>query len=384
MNILHLITSLKVGGAEHALCALLKQLPSSEGWNHHVAYFYDGPCRAIIQQYGIPTYHLGGAHYKYYPWWTYRTLRKLIKQLKPDMIHSSLWSANIFGRALGQDCKIPVISALHGNCIHEGTFRNFLDRHTAHLSHRIVAVAPSVKESYVRTIVDSIPHHHHRIKVQEALTVIPNGIDARELRTKAFDNPYLRSDFGIPTNAFIIGAVGRLEPIKCYDLLIESFAQLHAMHKHSRPLFLFLIGDGSQRAALTKQVTSLGLIDAVIIPGAQSDVHRYYPLFDCFAVSSRSEGISLAMLEALCCGVPVVTTTTGVHHDVITNGVHGLVIPPGQARSLWRALETLYSNQHLLANMRIAAEQLVDEKFTIDRVAKQYRAIFLETYQKYL
>jgi glycosyltransferase involved in cell wall biosynthesis len=142
-----------------------------------------------------------------------------------------------------------------------------------------------------------------------------------------------------------------------------------------------LVGGGSQLGALKALAHSENIASHVIFAGEQPGVWRFYPLFDCFALSSQSEGISLALLEALCCGIPVVTTHAHRHHDVITEGIHGFLVPPGDIRPLMRALETLYKNPEKAAAMGSAGRVLIDEKFSINRVVNQYHAIFLKAYK---
>jgi glycosyltransferase involved in cell wall biosynthesis len=346
----------------------------NDSFQHHVAYFHEGPCVATLASLGITTYRLHGLVHRYDPLLYYR-LCKLVEKINPDMIHTSLWSANTLGRMIGTQYGIPVISDLHGNCEHEGWLRNTIDRYTAHLSYCTVAVATSVKDSYRRHIVGKIKNIEHQQIAHNRLVIIKNGINVQTLRAQIHAEKLSRHKCGIAENAFVIGSVGRLEPIKSYDLLIKAFALL-CSRPHIRPLKLILVGSGSQLETLKNLAHALGMASSIIFAGEQSDAWRYYPLFDCFALSSQSEGISLALLEALCCGIPVVTTHAYKYHDVITDGIHGLLVPPGEIRPLARALEELYKYPEKVTTMGAAARQLIDEKFTIDRVVNQYRDIF--------
>ena len=245
MKILHIISSLKIGGAERALCSLLEKI-SPYGFEHHVAFFHDGPCRETIEQMGIPFYQIRGIFHRYDPG-AYYQLQKLINHIKPDLIHASLWAANIMGRLLGKHNNIPVICDLHGNSKDEGRTRNMLDRLTAHMPAHTVAVADSVKDAYIEHIITPIQNTALKNAASQALIVIKNGIDAEGLRKKAAGNPLCRADLGIPNNAFVIGSIGRFEPIKSYDVLLRAFFLLKTRFPNdaTKPLYLCLVGDGS-------------------------------------------------------------------------------------------------------------------------------------------
>jgi glycosyltransferase involved in cell wall biosynthesis len=379
LKILHLITSLKIGGAERALCALLSKM-HTEQFQHHVAYFHDGPCRKVIEALGIPTYRLHGLLHRYDPMLYYR-LAQLTQKTKPDVIHTSLWSANIIGRLIGHHYNIPVVSDLHGNCRHEGALRSFINRKTAHLSHFTIAVANTVSDTYRDHVINTLHDAQRQQILHHSLIVIQNGIDAHALRQQSHEHPLTRQELGIPDHTFVIGSVGRLEPIKSYDVLIKAFALLHSTTPLTRPLKLVLVGSGSQLEKLKELSQELGISRHVIFAGEQSNPARFYPLFNCFALSSQSEGISLALLEALSCGIPVVTTHADHNHDVITDGIHGFLVQPGDIRPLTRAFGILYQNPQLAEIIGCAGQILIDEKFSIDRVVAQYHAIFLEAYK---
>ncbi|MFA6492120.1 MAG: glycosyltransferase [Candidatus Babeliales bacterium] len=371
-----------MGGAERALCALLENMRDS-AIQHHVAYFHAGPCVAIMASLGIPTYPVGGLIHRYDPLLYYR-LYRLVKKINPDVIHTSLWSANILGRIIGTRCGIPVVSDLHGNCEHEGWLRNSIDRRTAHLSQRTIAVATTVENSYRCHIVAKIKNIERKKLTDGRVIVIKNGINAHKLRAQIVARPLTRRKCAIAEDAFVIGSVGRLEPIKSYDILIRAFALLCSSISLTRPLTLVLVGGGSQMQTLKNLAQSLDIAAHVLFTGEQPDAWRFYQLFDCFALSSQSEGISLALLEALCCGIPVATTHAYERHDVITDKVHGFLVPPGDIRALARALEELYNHPEKAITMGTAARQLIDEKFTIERVVEQYRDLFKTAYKNFM
>lgn len=364
MRILYIISSLKIGGAETALANLVPAIAHNH--NVAVAYFHDGPTRQLLEQHQIPVYPITGFLHHYDPS-ALMHLYQLIKQFKPTIIHTSLWSANIVGRILGKLTKIPVVSDLHGNCQFEGTVRNWGDRLTASWSASTVAVSDGVAAAYQTQILHNQPPSLASTK----LIIIKNSIDTTKL---ALIQPLTRAELGIPPHAFVIGAVGRLEPIKGYDLLLQAFAQ--QPNNPARPVWLCLVGDGSQMASLQAYATQHHLTDRIIFAGFRRDATRFYPLFDCFALSSVSEGISMALLEALYFGCPVITTHRASTHEVITQGTHGLLVTTRSVPAYTAALAQLYNNPEGTTNMRTACHELVMRNYALPRVVAAYEQIY--------
>ena len=147
MKIVYLITSLKIGGAESCLVSLLSELKrsketfSEETFNVNVCviYFHYGPNVKKIEDLGFKTYKISGFIKTYDPIFFFRLFR-LIQTLKPNLIHSSLWSANIIGRLLSKLFKIPIVCDLHNDISFNGFFRNFLEKKTYKIPAELIAV----------------------------------------------------------------------------------------------------------------------------------------------------------------------------------------------------------------------------------------------------
>lgn len=385
MNILHLITSLKVGGAESALVNYLSKVSDPkvvdhkiighDSNTHSVVYFHHGPNADKIRDLGVKIYQVFGAFSIYDPVLFFR-LAKLIKLIKPDIIHSSLWSANISARLISMFYKIPVICDLHGNSFDEGKFRNWLDRRTVNYCAKIVAVSDSVKDSYLKNIIGANCSKYSK------LVVIKNGIDVDSLKNKAYSDPLTRKDFGLLQSDFVVGAVGRLEPIKSYDILIRAFARF-LKDNNAANAKLVIVGDGSQRQALQDLVKSLKIQDHVVFTGFCPDACKFYPIFDCFALSSQSEGLSIALLEAMAFGIPVISTNSDIYkHDVIKSGINGFLVNTGDIQSYASAINKLFIDRELGKIIGAKNAELVRTEFCIDGVADKYQQLYQQLHEK--
>ncbi|MBM3893165.1 glycosyltransferase [Candidatus Dependentiae bacterium] len=359
MKIAYVISSLKIGGAEVALAQIAPRI-KEKGHEVFVAFFHDGPIRARLEAAGITTFCITGLlnRYDMVAWWR---LSCWLKTNRIELIHTALWSANIIGRLLGRWHTLPVVSDLHGNCQAEGALRNWGDRLTAQFSTVTIAVSNSVAAAYKKYILKK--------RILKMVT-IPNAIETANIANAPITAPLHRSSFNIPADAFVVGTVGRLEPIKGYKLLIEACALLPAT------TYLLIVGGGSCRTELETLAKKKGMAERCIITGFRNDAFRFYQLFDCFAIASHSEGLSLALLEAMAAACPVVTTNQSISHDVLIHGKTGLIITQRAPSHYAALLEICASNPSLRHRIGKAAQQHVRQHHELLNVIEQLDALY--------
>lgn len=378
MHIVHVISSLKLGGAENCLLGLVAYLQKNN-YQQKVIYFHDGPIKSQIELLGIPTYKISGYIYQYDPIFLMR-LYKLIKKLKPDVIHSSLWAANFFGVLIARLLQIPRAAALHTVQEHEGRVRNFLTRFNLPRTNSIIAVGHAVSLS----VKKKYDLKNNQVKV------IPNGIDYARLATLATENQITRAELGISADAFIIGSVGRFVPVKNYGYLLEICAQLiqasNAQQKAQqkitpeakthRAIQVILIGVGPEEENLRMKARELGISDNILFIIGEP-AYKYYRLFDCFVQPSLFEGLSIALLEALSLGVPCIVTSKDPMHDVIKDRVNGILC---RHENVLEAIKLLYHNPELCEQLGRAGSKTVRESYSLAHMGAQYASVFQELF----
>ncbi len=349
-RIVHVTSSLARGGAE----TLLNQFVTYNNteFNHIVCYFYDGPIKKELHDAGIATIQIKGLLSLYDPYFWF-ALYRTIKASKPDLIHSWLWSANFTTRIIARILKVPVINSLHNNVEHDGAIRQYLDRYSYQLADCLVAVSDGVK--------DSIYKKHGFIPAQ--LTVIPNGIaQPQGIQGKK------RVELNIDEDDFVIGAVGRLVPLKCFDLLIKAFASLSFKSK------LLIVGAGPQEQELKELVIQLGLEDRVLFI-INEPALPYYGLFDCFCLPCPSEGFGLVILEAVFNKVPVIAIDQG-GHPIIKHSKTGLLIRPFDTKELARCIGQLHQNRQYGYNLAHAAYEHIQTTFSLKVMYQNYMTLY--------
>lgn len=350
-----------MGGAEAILYSLIQGL-GNERYEHYVAYIHDGPYRAKLNALGIKTFAVRGV-FLTYDFTIFNRVQQVIRQVKPDCIHTLLWAANFLGRIVACCYAIPCISVLHNNVHQDGRIRSFLDYLTYHHYDTIVAVSDEVKKSFEkRNYVLSKPP-----------IVITNGIDGNTLNRQTQAADLTRATVGYTKNHFVIGFVGRFNQVKNIPLLIESFALLITQLPEAR---LLLIGMGEQEKILRNLIAQYNLDDYVsFIIGQQAT--GYYSLCDCFVLPSSYEGISIALLEAMHFKLPcLVTSYTGIH-SVITNEEDGFVLPPENVQALTSCLSHLAHNEALRQKIGGAACETVQKRFSSMVMVESYDALFI-------
>jgi glycosyltransferase involved in cell wall biosynthesis len=366
MKVVHLITSLQTGGAETMLVRLLSSFKNSTS-EHVVIYFKSGPNAALIKQSGIEAHHVQGLLSPYDPVGLKR-LVSLCKALKPDIIDSSLWSANIASRFLARHLGIPLINQFHSNVRDHGTLRNTLEKLTITMPDHIIAVSHSARQALEEHIISKLSPRKQSL-VNARISVIQNGIDHQAILAQGAIKPA----HSMPNNAFVVGAVGRLVTIKRYDNLLKAFARARAQLDN---LHLLIVGDGPERQNLEALSATLGINAHVTFAGSTPSAAPFYPLMNCFVLSSQSEGLSVAMLEALCFGLPVITTHDSKQHDVITHGVNGYLVAPSDNEALANALIEVARNKAATHAMKSANEALVANHFSLTKMSERYTHLY--------
>jgi glycosyltransferase involved in cell wall biosynthesis len=195
---------------------------------------------------------------------------------------------------------------------------------------------------------------------------VPNGVDAA--RFALDDDPaQMRSEYGLPARGPVIGTVGRLTALKRQDVLLNGFARLD--HPTAR---LLIVGDGPAREELVNLAARLGITDRVVFAGYRERPERALAAMDVFALTSDSEGMPLAILEAWAAGKPVLATRVGGVPELVADGRTGVLFPAGDDAALAYRLNRLLADVPAAAAMGAAGRALVRERYDTRAMAATY------------
>jgi glycosyltransferase involved in cell wall biosynthesis len=261
-------------------------------------------------------------------------LRRLVRERRIDIVHAHDYKTNLLVWLLRRLDGTMVMSTAHGWTGHSSRERSVyypMDKWLLARLPFVVAVSSQIRDELIQRGLPS-----------DRSTVILNGIDHRKFRRDRSREGAARAVLGIEPGAFVLGAVGRLEPQKRFDLLIDAFATL----RRDRPaLRLRIAGDGSLKAALQQQIDALNLAPFAALTGHTEDVAGFHHALDLFVQSSDYEGTPNAVLEAMAFETPLVASSAGGTAELVEDGRHGLVIPIGDLTILTRTIAAAIDNE---------------------------------------
>lgn len=230
------------------------------------------------------------------------------------------------------------------------------------LTHRFVAVSHDVASRLVR--YEGVPASRIR--------VIPNGIPAAAPCDRS-RRAALRASVGFGDDDVVVGTVGRLDPVKNLPMLVSALARACWSHARIRGL---IVGDGPQRAQIERLVADAGLARRVVLTGYREDARELAGCLDLFVLASHSEGISVALLEAMSAGIPAAVTAVGGNLDVVESGAGGWLVPAGDFEALAAAIGEAAGSAVLRARRGEAARRRFESRFTQAAMLAAYRALY--------
>jgi GalNAc-alpha-(1->4)-GalNAc-alpha-(1->3)-diNAcBac-PP-undecaprenol alpha-1,4-N-acetyl-D-galactosaminyltransferase len=283
-----------------------------------------------------------------------RQLRQLMRRIKPDVVLSMLDYVNVRVLLAAFGTRIPVIVEEHMDPTQTSTDKTV----------RILRWLLYRRATAVVVLTSGIAQWASRIVATNTIHVIPNPISDQFLKTS--------SRLATPYGHKIIG-MGRLEFTKGFDLLLRAFAKCA---EHYPDWTLDIFGEGSEHDRLTALADNLGIADKVRLPGTTKHPEEVLRKADVFVLSSRYEGFPMVLLEAMTCGLPVVSfDCRSGPREMIDDGVNGLLVPPNDVDALAEAMAALMGDEDERKRLGEWATA-VAEKFSLARVTQMWRSVF--------
>jgi glycosyltransferase involved in cell wall biosynthesis len=293
LTVLHLSWSLLTGGLERVVLDLARRGPEFGLRPVVAALAQAGPLAERVRKAGTPFYLLGkrpGLDARMVP-----ALVKLLRRERVDVLHAHNQTAAFYGGLAALILGRPLIITRHGASFGRDPSHLRLGWLAARLARRVVCVGGEARE--VARRVDKVP--------ESRLRLIYNGVDTALYRPDPVARAAVRPELGLALTEPVLISVGRLSAEKDHHTLLTALALLG---QRGTPPRLLVVGGGPERQALERAAAELGLGAAVLWLGERQDVPRLLAACDAFALSSLSEGVSIAVLEAMAAGLPVAAT----------------------------------------------------------------------------
>jgi glycosyltransferase involved in cell wall biosynthesis len=322
VKVLHVITGLGVGGAELQLRSILQHTRHD---SDVVSLYNPGDVAEMIIRDGGRVRDLGmtsntqiGAVLR---------LRDLIRRERYDVVHVHLYRACVYGRIAARLAGTPVVVTTE-----HSIGETHLERRRMTLGVRALYLATDLCSDATIAVSDTVAERLAKWGVRKRkITVIPNGVDFSRVEFNARARQQVRDEFGLDQEAYVIGVLGRLDPNKRFDLVIEAAAPL--LDDKTR---LLIVGDGADRERLETAARNHGVTDRVVFAGERHDVSSMLSSLDLFVASSAQETFGLSVLEALANGNPALYTTCPALDGIETDRARHV---PGEAVAMREAIE---------------------------------------------
>jgi glycosyltransferase involved in cell wall biosynthesis len=361
LRVLHILAPARQGGLE-SVVSMLSAGQRSEGT--HVAAVLspaevrDHPFLARLETLGVPVTTVAVPTRSYVR--EYRSLKALIGLLRPHVVHTHGYHADVIAGAAGRSLGFRVVSTVHGFV--GGTRRNWVYERMQIIALRRAAALLAVSAPLVERLAQ-------RGISRKKIHLVPNGFAPAgpDLSRRA-----ARRELGLPENALVVGWVGRLSREKGADVMLEAIAACEG------PWRLSLIGDGPERNRLRQRAEDLGIAHRIWWHGSIANAGTLFSAFDAFVLSSRTEGTPIALFEAMNAGVPIVAAEVGGVPNVVTS-VHALLVPPERPAMIAQSLAALLRDPAAAKQRSALAHERVVRQFGVGTwlaaVDAVYRAV---------
>jgi len=384
MHTVHIITRLIVGGAQentlhtvddqHHLFGDRVTLLTGPGLGP------EGSLEDRAQQRGldvrlIPQFRR--AIHPWHDWFSYRAIVKLLREIKPDIVHTHSSKAGILGRLTAYRLGIPSVHTIHGAAFHVGQhpaahrLYQWLERRAAKWTDRYISVADAMTEQYVAAGIAN----------REKFVTISSGFNVEPFLHPQKSAEEVRREWGIEPQQVVIGKVGRLFPLKGHEFVIRAAPELCTRFPHVRFLF---VGDGILREQFQKEIAELGLADKFIFTGLvrPEKVAELLQAMDIVVHTSLWEGLARVLPQALIAGKPVVSYDVDGAKEVVIPGETGFLAPPESIEPLVQHLGRLVLEPTLRAALGREGRARFTDQFRHETMTRRIREVYAEVLAK--
>ncbi len=314
---------------------------------------------------------------------TYRKIKEIIREFKPDIVHTHASKAGAIGRLAAMSCNTPVIvHTFHGHVFHSyfnpivaGVYK-VIEKYLAKKSSAIIAISQIQKNELV---------NEHKISTEEKVRVIPLGFDLEKFaQNTAEKRSNFRQQYEIENEALVVGIIGRLVPIKNHQLFIKA---ANYIFKNTKKRICFvIIGDGESRIEIEDHCASAGLSfgtkdsnkHQVIFTSWIKEIDWALAGLDIVCLTSLNEGTPVSLIEAQAAEKPIVSTEVGGIKNVVAPDTSALLSPIENEQLFCENLLKVVENESLREQLASAGKDMVLEQFSYHRLVKQTEELYHE------
>ncbi|MBR9647293.1 glycosyltransferase family 4 protein [Clostridium tyrobutyricum] len=303
-------------------------------------------------------------------WKSILNIRNYIKNINPDIIHLHSSKAGALGRIASIFLNIPVVYNAHGWAF---------DMNISKKKKLIYIYVEKILARFTDTIVNISDHEKYsqqkyKIEPKKYTKVIYNGIDLERYNVK-YNVEEIKQKLSIPSNGFVIGMVGRISAQKSP----ESFVKIAKKLKEKiDDCYFILVGDGDLKAEIEILIDRYGLKNKFLITGWTNEVPKYISIFDVGVLTSKWEGFGLVLAEYMAAKKPVVAFNSGGIPNVVKNNYNGLLFDYGDIDNFCGSIIKIKNDNKFREKLISNGHKVVNERFNVERVAKEHEELYLD------
>lgn len=296
-------------------------------------------------------------------------LYRMLKKHQVDIVHTHSWGTLVEGTIGAKLARIPVmIHGEHGS-FPERWYQKQIQRTLWRFSNKLLSVSGELK----RRLSETIPFPLNRIEV------ILNGVNEKMFFPSDMLREQFRNEFNFSRDDFIVGTIGRFSEVKNHRMLLLAAAELI---KQGEVVHIVLVSRGRKERELKDFSRSLGIADFTHFPGFQSNINLILNGFDIFALTSRSEGCSNVIQEAMFCRKPIIATDVGGNPELIKNGQSGMLVKDNNHLELAEKIRYLKCHPNIREMLGKNARLTALKKFTLKKMIESYENLYMEEFYK--
>lgn len=358
-TILYLSTSSGPGGAERVISNLSASLDPAR-YRAILCLFRPGWIQEHTENRGVRTYVIPTQGM--FDWrWVLR-VKRLLKDEHVDLIHAHEFDANVQGTFVAALSGVPLVATVHGKNYFWEKLRRRLAYQWVSRNATMVAVSENLKQFIVEKVGVDSGH----------VKVVYNGVDLLP-HCGPDDIDQCRKELDLPTGDQIVGVVGNLYPVKGHQYLIAAIPAVLA--KCPNTTFIFA-GRGQLEGELKEQAHQLGVAQKVRFLGLRQDIPRILAVLHAFVLPSLSEGLSMAILEAMVAGKPVIATDVGGNPELVEDSETGYLVPSQNSQALADRLISLLMNRDRALQFGKVGQLRAQGQFSLRTMVREYQAIY--------
>lgn len=364
IRVLHVIQNLNYGGMERLIAEIVRRMDPQRFEPHVLALQFLGRFSDGLSD--VATLHVAGPMTRL-SMLRPASLSNRIAAIAPGAVHthSGVWyKASLAARMAG----VPkIIHTEHGRAKPDPLKSRIVDSLAAVRTDVVVAVSDQLGEQLIAS----------RIAPPTRVRVVRNGVDIDAFKPRV-DDGALRRVLGIPLGVPVLGSIGRLEPIKGYEVMIEAMRRAVHQWKDGPAPVLVIAGEGSERPRLERLIDDYSLRNNVRLLGWRDDAHALHSMFTLFTMSSHSEGTSVSLLEAMSAGLCPVVTDVGGNRAVLGERLIHRLVPPATPGALAGAWMDALQQKERSREDGLTARRQVASAFDLGSMVHAYEQLYEE------